>query len=111
MTAAPSGAAVTPPSGVFSTITATTTVGCSAGANPMNQPWGAEPGTFSAVPVFPATWTFGIFAPKAKAPGPSTAPTSIAVSARAVSGRITWPIGPGAISRMTWPWLSRTEVA
>src|SRR2546427_4147503 len=75
MTAAPRGAAVTPPSGVFSTMTATATVGASAGANPMNQPWGAEPGTFSAGPGFSATGTFGIFAPQAEGPGAPAAPT------------------------------------
>src|SRR5205814_4210145 len=85
MTWPPSGAAVTPPSAAFSTMTATTTVGLPAGANPTNQPCGASPGRFSAVPVFPATSTPGIFAPNAKAPGPETAPTSMVVEVVAVA--------------------------
>src|SRR5712692_11695519 len=97
MTWPPSGAAVNPPSGVFSTITATTTVGFWAGANPTNQPWGGSPGRFSAVPVFPATSTPGILAPNANAPGPATAPTSMVVSVFAVLGEMTCPTGPGAI--------------
>ena len=111
MTWAPRGAAVRPPSAVFSTITATTTVGASAGAKPMNQPCGASPGRFSAVPVFPATFTPGIFAPNAKPPGPETAPTSIVVSVAAVLAEMTWPTGPGATSRITWSCASRTSVA
>jgi len=69
-------------------ITATATTGFSAGANPMNQPCGGPAG-FSAVPVLPATWIPEIFAPKAKAPGPSTAPTRYWVIFAAVSGRTT----------------------
>src|SRR5699024_9908148 len=51
-----------PASPPCSTTTPTATCGSSAGANAVNQACGAPPGTFSAVPVFAATCTPGIWA-------------------------------------------------
>src|SRR6266542_2763531 len=100
ITAPPSGAASSPPFAVFSMSTATATWGSSAGAKPMNHPCGGPLGV-SAVPVFPATWTPVIFAPKAKAPGASTAPTRYWVSFAAVSGRMTCsPVPPVTVRRI-----------
>src|SRR5215216_7464255 len=83
------GAAVVPPvPACAESVTATATVGLSAGAKQMNQVWFLPVTPVSAVPVLPATGTPEIWA--AVPVPPSTTALIMAVSSAAVFGSIAF---------------------
>lgn len=94
------GAATLPPVPAFSTNTATTTRGSSAGAKAVNQACGS-PWATSAVPVLPATLT-----PLRAAWVPVPLSTTFTMSDRrvsAVSAEIGLSQTLGSVSSSTWP--------
>src|SRR5205085_7086880 len=100
-TAPPEAASPAPPP--FSTITATATLGSSAGANAVNQASGAAPGLVCAVPVLPATLTPGICA---RVPVPDwTTPSIMVVISAATSGVTAVENGVGS----AWETVSRSD--
>src|SRR5579864_9043875 len=103
------GAANSAPNPTFSTMATTTSCGWSAGAYPANQAWGLPCG-FSAVPVFPAIASPGIWI-DAAVPRLTTAARPARSTAH-VSGRrrISPPAG-GAIRATTRPLGATTSVA